>query len=117
MVKEALALEEKLGLRFIRHARKKPDVGTDITEHFGISAADKRVVVIGDRIVPDVVMGNAFGYLTVFTRALSAKNENTMVSSLRKAELRLASLLKDESPPKHPLAEGELSAFLKADAK
>ena len=40
--REALEVEKLLGLRVIRHARKKPEVGDDILRHFGIDEATSK---------------------------------------------------------------------------
>jgi len=56
---EAKVCEETLGLPVIRHKHKKPNVLTEILNHFGnMECEPGRIAVIGDRILSDVIMGN-----------------------------------------------------------
>ena len=84
--KEAMLLEEKIGVPVIRHEKKKPEVEEDIKRHFpGIKEASD-VCLVGDRVMADTVMSNALGYFTIEVEPFCTKPENFMVKLMRKVE-------------------------------
>ena len=59
-----------MGIKVIRHKRKKPAVREDILNHFE-AREEHLVAVVGDRILSDIVMGNNFGMFTIYVDPLN----------------------------------------------
>ena len=94
-------------VKVLRHARKKPEVRDDILNHFNIdSSREHCVAIIGDRILTDIVMGNAFGYLTIYTKPIDTSKENFMVTIARAIEDRILTRITPSDCRGHKLLEG-----------
>jgi phosphatidylglycerophosphatase GEP4 len=64
--RDAVELEEALGIPVIRHAEKKPGGLQEVLAHFGLTDP-ATICVVGDRLLTDIVFGNLHGMLTVHT--------------------------------------------------
>jgi predicted HAD superfamily phosphohydrolase YqeG len=62
------------------------------------------VVVVGDRILSDVVMGNHYGMFTIYVDPLNLSHENFVVRFVRCFENRIVPWItpRDKEAPKHP---------------
>ena len=77
-----------MGIKVIRHKRKKPAVREDILHHFE-AREEHLVAVVGDRILSDIVMGNNFGMFTIYVDPLNLQHENYVVRFIRAFENRI----------------------------
>ena len=87
--KDAIEIEEALGINVIRHDEKKPGGMEEVLKHFGMDDPAK-ICMVGDRLLTDIVFGNLYGMLTVHTLPLcqgedNAK-DNTVSAMIRSAE-------------------------------
>jgi phosphatidylglycerophosphatase GEP4 len=87
--KDAIEIEDALGINVIRHDEKKPGGLEEVLKHFGIDDPAK-ICMVGDRLLTDIVFGNLYGMLTVHTLPLchgedNAK-DNTVSAVIRSAE-------------------------------
>jgi phosphatidylglycerophosphatase GEP4 len=73
--KDAIAIEEALGIKVIRHDEKKPGGLDEVLQHFGMDDPAK-ICMVGDRLLTDVVFGNLYGMLTIHTLPLCRGEEN-----------------------------------------
>jgi phosphatidylglycerophosphatase GEP4 len=73
--KDAIAIEEALGIKVIRHDEKKPGGLDEVLKHFGIDDPAK-ICMVGDRLLTDIVFGNLYGMLTVHTLPLCQGQDN-----------------------------------------
>lgn len=90
--KDAIEIEEALGINVIRHDEKKPGGLDEVLAHFGMEDPAK-ICMVGDRLLTDIVFGNLYGMLTVHTLPLcqgedNAK-DNTVSAMVRTAENKL----------------------------
>ncbi len=90
--KDAIVIEERLGINVIRHDEKKPGGLKEVLEHFkdhGVEDAHQ-LCMVGDRLLTDVVFGNLHGMLTVHCLPLCSgeenKKDNKVANVLRKVE-------------------------------
>ena len=87
--KDAIAIEQALGINVIRHDEKKPGGSSEVLSHFQMDDPAK-ICMIGDRLLTDVVFGNLHGMLTIHTLPLceGADNakDNTVAAWVRSAE-------------------------------
>lgn len=99
----ARAVEERLGLGVIRHAKKKPELEPQaLLAHFdGVPIAD--LVFVGDRTFTDVAFGNRLGCLTIRVEPFTTKGENLVVRFARWLEGILEGILERKGciPPHH----------------
>ncbi|KAI5807082.1 mitochondrial PGP phosphatase-domain-containing protein [Geopyxis carbonaria] len=68
---EAEALEKATGVRVLRHREKKPACGAEVVQTLvreGVVEGAHQVVVVGDRLLTDVVMANSVGAYAVWVR-------------------------------------------------
>ena len=98
--KEAIIIEEALGIKVIRHVNKKPEVNEDVLVHFGTKEPSS-IAMIGDRILSDCVMGNTHGYFTIYCEPFDTKPENFMVKLMRKVEGHIIPLIAPSVPIEH----------------
>lgn len=63
---------------------RKPLGGQRIVQHFGVAPA--QIVVVGDRLTTDILMGNRLGMLTIHTRPLTEQNDNVNALWIRRWE-------------------------------
>ena len=98
--KEAIIIEEALGIKVIRHVNKKPEVNEDVLVHFGTKEPSS-IAIIGDRILSDCVMGNTHGYFTIYCEPFDTKPENVMVKLTRKVEGHIIPLIAPSVPIEH----------------
>ncbi len=103
---EADAIEKSMDLKVIKHKYKKPNVHKDIMDHFNCIEEEK-VAIIGDRILADIVMGNRFGFFTIYVDPIEPKKENLMVKMIRKFENQAIPLIlpRDKKPIEHSLVK------------
>ncbi|KAF0391232.1 HAD-superfamily phosphatase [Gigaspora margarita] len=102
---QAKKTEDNLGVPVLRHKSKKPDGGSELISHFAHYPPEK-IVVIGDRLLTDVVFGNLNGMATIFTkRIVSEQGDNKIASIVRQIEYRLLVVLQTcgIKPPRHSL--------------
>lgn len=85
--KDAIEIENTLGIKVLRHIRKKPGGIESVLEYFGKNIDPKDLVMFGDRIFTDIVFGNRYGMLTIHTTLLSEKKNNKTTAKVRKYEL------------------------------
>jgi phosphatidylglycerophosphatase GEP4 len=87
--KDAIAIEQALGIAVIRHDEKKPGGLPEVLQHFRIEDPAE-LCMVGDRLLTDVVFGNLHGMLTVHTLPLcfgdDNNQDNKIASILRKVE-------------------------------
>lgn len=102
---EAKVLEQSLCLPVIRHNSKKPMVLSEIITHFKCEEELKQeeIAIIGDRILTDVLMGNACGFLTIYVEPLDTRGDNFAVKASRLFENKLLPLVIPKDPVKHAL--------------
>ena len=98
--KEALLLEQSLGIKVIRHLNKKPEVNEDVLEHFG-TRDTSQIAMIGDRILSDIVMGNTHGYFTIYCEPFDTRPENFMVKMMRRIEGQMIPRVASIEPEGH----------------
>jgi len=101
--------EKALGLRVVRHARKKPDCLPDLRAALPHDLAD--VAVVGDRLLTDVLFANRFGMFAVhLATPITLRGDNPPALVLRFLEnslflplfCRRGRVLLE--PPPHPAA-------------
>lgn len=85
--READKIESELGIRVLRHLRKKPGGIKEVKNYFDCNPEE--LVMFGDRIFTDIVFGNRYGMLTVQTALLTEKGDNKAAAKIRKYELPL----------------------------
>ncbi|XP_049931871.1 phosphatidylglycerophosphate phosphatase 1, chloroplastic/mitochondrial isoform X2 [Nymphaea colorata] len=101
---KAESLEKSVGINVIRHGNKKPaGSADDIEKHFGYSASF--LVMVGDRVLTDIVYGNRNGFLTILTEPLNSTEEPLAVKQVRKLETYLLDLWRRKGlkAKSHPL--------------
>jgi len=110
---ELAAIENSMGLSVIKHRYKKPNVHKEIMDHFHCIEEEK-VAIVGDRIFADIVMGNRFGFLTIYVNPIEPRKENFMVKTIRKFEDKALPwiLPRDGKPTEHSLVK-EIGAVKK----
>ena len=89
---EANEIVDSLGIKVMKHKYKKPNWVDDINKVFEVDGqppSHHEVVVIGDRIAADIVMGNSGGFLTILTQPFCTKNENWFVTYSRWFEMNV----------------------------
>ncbi len=81
---DAELIEKDLGIEVIRHSRKKP-LGTEcVSQQF--SCTPEKILMVGDRLLTDILFGNRAGLLTVHTGVLTTAGDNKMAMIARKWE-------------------------------
>ena len=81
--------EASLRMRVVRHRTKKPGGIDELLSSLDEPASPLELVVVGDRLLTDVVFGNLHGALTVRTRALldaRRARDNRAAAIARRAE-------------------------------
>ncbi|KAI9260185.1 HAD superfamily phosphatase [Sporodiniella umbellata] len=72
----AQKLESSLGVRVLKHKKKKPDGGSDLSQ-FIKPVLPENVAFVGDRILTDVLFGNLNGNLTIWaSNIITEKGDN-----------------------------------------
>ena len=91
--KEADAMERALGVRFVRHATKKPagDVD-DVVENFPGCNSARELIFVGDRYLTDVVFGNRHGMFTIRVEPFTLSGESLSIRAARKIEESVVAL-------------------------
>jgi phosphatidylglycerophosphatase GEP4 len=75
--KDAIRIEEAMGISVIRHDEKKPGGLDELMAHFGGVVEDpSQICMVGDRLLTDIVFGNLYGMLTVHTLPLCQGSDN-----------------------------------------
>ncbi|KAJ1970197.1 hypothetical protein IWQ62_000106 [Dispira parvispora] len=107
--RQALAIEQSLGVPVLRHQVKKPGGGDGLLEHFGSEIQPTDIAFVGDRLMTDVLYGNRYGFYTVWTtQVVSLTNDNPVAVRLRRFEYALHRFLGRFSSiqsPYHPVTE------------
>lgn len=100
---DAKRIEQDLGIKVLRHMRKKPGGIRAVRAYF--ECDPMKLVMFGDRIFTDIVFGNRYGMLTVHTRMLTEVGDNKAAAKVRKYELPLLEhwIKIGITPPPHPL--------------
>lgn len=85
--READEMERALGVRFVRHATKKPagDVD-DVVANFPGCRSAKELIFVGDRYLTDVVFGNRHGMFTIRVAPFTLKGESAAIRAARAIE-------------------------------
>lgn len=101
----AKLIGRNLGIKVLLHDQKKPSGINAVPEYFNCNPSE--LVMFGDRIITDVVFGNRYGMLTVYTDPLTGKGDNTKI---RKYELALIEKLirSGKTAPNHPMYKPDI---------
>jgi len=124
--RDALEIEEALGIAVIRHSTKKPGGMDEVLTHFGLTDPAE-LCVVGDRLLTDVVFGNLHGCMTVHVLPLCKGADNAkdnkiakIVRSIENAALYgnwlVGRKLREGGPGKHKFWTGEPSLILDRDS-
>ncbi|KAG5513679.1 hypothetical protein PMAC_000717 [Pneumocystis sp. 'macacae'] len=93
---EATILEKKLKIPVLRHKKKKPMCFSEVMEYLKRNTdvtSPSHVLIIGDRLFTDVLMGNKMGAWTIWIRTGVVKNtqfgsfERTLYTILKKSSV------------------------------
>lgn len=78
----------------------------EIKDHFNC-IEEERIAIVGDRILADVVMGNRFGFFTIYVSPIEPSKENLMVKVVRRFEDKVLPwiLPRDRKPTEHTLVK------------
>ena len=100
---DAKRIENDLGIKVLRHNRKKPGGIKEVKDYF--HCAPQELVMIGDRLFTDIVFGNRYGMLTIHTQMLTSEGDNKAAAKVRTYELPLLEKLRSKRiiPPHHAL--------------
>ncbi|KAH3671458.1 hypothetical protein WICMUC_004590 [Wickerhamomyces mucosus] len=85
---QAKALEERTGVKVLRHTTKKPGCHTEIMQYFlenNITKNAEEVVIVGDRLFTDVLMANMMGAWSVWIRDGVVRSESLICQIERAA--------------------------------
>ncbi len=85
--REANRIELELGIKVLKHSRKKPGGIKEVRDYFGCNPEE--LVMFGDRVFTDIVFGNRYGMLTVQTALLTEEGDNKAATKIRGYELPL----------------------------
>eukprot|EP00210_Caulerpa_lentillifera_P005433 g5195.t1 len=100
---EANQLEQDLGITVLRHLEKKPAGGVrELVEFFGCDADE--LIMIGDRLLTDVVFGNRNGMFTIYIEPIETETEPFGVRFARSVEDRLWTKWKHEDIQVKPIS-------------
>eukprot|EP01135_Chromosphaera_perkinsii_P006096 Nk52_evm2s396 gene=Nk52_evmTU2s396 len=116
----AARIEESVGVRVLKHGTKKPD-GVDVMlKHFKMQSGKRssdgnphiscpsELVMVGDRVLTDVVFGNSNKMYTILTEIIAPKkNDNYMAAQIREMEKIVLKWLhrRGTKPPDHHLLD------------
>lgn len=81
--RNAIEIEESMGIKVIRHSEKKPGGLEEVLNHFSMEDP-AALCMVGDRLLTDVVFGNLYGMLTVHTLPLCSGAENARDNKVAK---------------------------------
>eukprot|EP00898_Chlorokybus_atmophyticus_P006473 jgi/Chlat1/6827/Chrsp51S09104 len=114
--KKAERVEKQVGVRVLRHEAKKPAGGAEAVE-FGLGVPADRVVMVGDRLLTDVVFGNRLGLLSIYCAPLQPQLDPAPVKFSRRIEDAIVDMLerRGTTAPPHKLAPNP-RAFIKDPA-
>jgi phosphatidylglycerophosphatase GEP4 len=78
-----------MGLHVLRHWYKKPMGGHELFKHWNIKKARQApIIIVGDRVLTDIVYGNLNGCLTILvTDIVTEKNDNWIAAKVCMAGL------------------------------
>lgn len=101
--RDAVEIEEKLGIPVIRHDKKKPLATECVAEQFECSPEE--IVMVGDRLLTDTLFGNLAGLLTIHSGILTTRGDNRPAMIARNWENSLLRkwIRKGATPPPHSL--------------
>jgi phosphatidylglycerophosphatase GEP4 len=71
-------IEREMGIKVLRHWYKKPMGGSELLSHWDLKKSKQvPIIVVGDRVLTDVVYGNLNGALTILvTDIVTEKGDN-----------------------------------------
>lgn len=112
---EAETIERALGIPVLRHDKKKPDgEKEELEKYFGCEV--EKLIMIGDRILTDVVYGNRLGMFTIMPEPITGVGEPMTVKWSRALERKLEKRYRRKGilPPPHCLVSNPrvLESFL-----
>jgi phosphatidylglycerophosphatase GEP4 len=88
--------EQTLGIPVIRHFLKKPDCLKEVLEHFDATVGNRKgnvnpreIVIVGDRVLTDIVFGNMHNMLTVLVKPLTVRRDHPVSAIIRFLEINL----------------------------
>jgi phosphatidylglycerophosphatase GEP4 len=84
----AITLEEKLGVPVLRHKWKKPFGGKAAIRYFtkvlGKECDPRKLIMIGDHPLTDIVFGNRYGMITILVEELVPKKDNKLQTRMKR---------------------------------
>lgn len=87
--KEALFLEQSLGARVLRHLERKPGGGQELLKFCKTPVAPQNILVVGDRVLTDIVFANKNGFDSVLVDPLDPSRDNPVVRLVRTFERKI----------------------------
>ena len=81
--KEAIKIEQDMGIKVIRHYEKKPGGLGEVLAHFSLEEP-QQICMVGDRLLTDIVFGNLYGMLTVHCLPLCKGADNAQDNTVSK---------------------------------
>ncbi|KTW29681.1 HAD phosphatase, family IIIA [Pneumocystis carinii B80] len=79
---EAIILEQNLGVSVFRHKKKKPHCASDLLNFLSnMNISPNQIVVIGDRLFTDILLGNLMGTWTIWIKHGISKKFNMVFLS------------------------------------
>jgi phosphatidylglycerophosphatase GEP4 len=105
----ALEIENNLDIRVVRHPTWKKPAGIKYVESM-LPCERYEIVMIGDRVLTDVVFGNIHEMLTIHSALLTEEGDNPTAAKIREKELpRMEKLyLQGVRAPEHRLYRPDL---------
>eukprot|EP00761_Pharyngomonas_kirbyi_P014647 gb/GECH01014677.1/.p1 GENE.gb/GECH01014677.1/~~gb/GECH01014677.1/.p1 ORF type:complete len:224 (+),score=57.54 gb/GECH01014677.1/:1-672(+) len=95
--RHANQLRRDLGISVIHHQRKKPSCINEVLEYFNTimnpsneNPIEKHeIIIIGDRLLTDIVFGNIHGMLTIAVDAITEEGDNKFALWMRRLERKV----------------------------
>ena len=101
-------IQKDLGIHVLRHGKKKPGGIEAVVDYFGCDP--DKLVMIGDRILTDIVFGNRYGMLTIHTAYLTEEGDNKAAAKIRRKEIPMIKKWVNEGvrAPDHKLYRSDI---------
>ncbi|KAM9992274.1 hypothetical protein ACTFIY_009731 [Dictyostelium cf. discoideum] len=115
---KANQIEKSLGIKVLKHNTKKPDGIDSVKNHF--KTDPKNLIMIGDRYLTDILFGNLYGMLTIYTHPITFIGDNFFVKLIRNKERQIVLCLKNYfkiDAPKNLLCSSEFEKIKNDDQK
>ncbi|GAM24379.1 hypothetical protein SAMD00019534_075540 [Acytostelium subglobosum LB1] len=104
---EATRLERELCIPVIKHGTKKPEGIEAVIKHFN-DTEPSRIIMVGDRFLTDILFGNLYGMMTIYTSPITSVGDNGAVKLIRDKEKSFVMYNKQHyNAPVHPLFNEE----------